>query len=227
MYTLGGANYVQVNSNNCNPDPKWDEPYPTGCGSIVAYPFGYSFTLIVTFIVAQLLVAVVLEAFSDSTEEDDEDANRALDSAALERFANTWVNFDPDCTMFMSTAQLRAFLLALPPPMGLGGLAVITNEEVNKFILALRLPTFMGRFVHFSDVSLACARRVLAESMAQRGLAFAETPNSHALAKRWEKLRGGAVTLQSDFGTEHYLAAESIVAAFRVFRFRRELALQS
>lgn len=111
--------------------------------------------------------------------------------------------------------------------MGLGGLLVVTNDEVNRFILGMRLPTFMGRFVHFSDVSLACARRVLAESMAQRGVAFADTPNSHAIAKKWEKLRGGAVTLQSDFGTQHYLAAESIVTAFRVFRFRRELALQS
>ena len=183
--------------------------------------------LLVLFAFLQLLVAVVLEAFSDSSEEGDDDGTNALDSAALERFATTWVNFDPDCTMFMSTAQLRSFLIALPPPMGLGGLDDFSSDEVNKFILALRLPTFMGRFVHFADVSLACARRVLSESMAQRGLAFLETPNSHAVAKRWEKLRGGATTLQSDFGTQHYLAAESIVTAFRVFRFRRALALQS
>jgi hypothetical protein len=89
----------------------------------------------------------------------------------------------------------------------------------------MRLPTFIGRFVHFSDVSLACARRVLMDSMAQRGQAFSETPNSHAIAKRWEKLRGQAITLQSDFGAEHYLAAEGIRTAFRVFRFRRNLAL--
>jgi hypothetical protein len=112
-------------------------------------------------------------------------------------------------------------------PLGLGGLMVVSNDDINKFILAMRLPTFLGRFVHFSDVSLACARRVLAESQAQRGLAFSETPNSHAVAKKWEKLRGGAVTLQSDFSTQHYLAAESIAVAFRVFRFRRALALQA
>lgn len=165
----------------------------------------------------------MLEAFSDSAEDEDD----TIDGDTLERFASTWVDFDPDCTMFLSTTQLRAFLLALPPPMGLGGLAVVSNDEVNRFILAMRLPTFMGRFVHFSDVSLACARRVLAESMAQRGVAFFDTPNTHAVAKRWEKLRGGAITLQSDFGTQHYLAAESIATAFRVFRFRRALALQS
>jgi len=166
----------------------------------------------------------VLEAFSDSVEDDEEGG---IDNADLERFSTTWVDFDPECTMFMSTAQLRAFLLALPPPLGLGGLMVVSNDDINKFILAMRLPTFLGRFVHFSDVSLACARRVLAESQAQRGLAFSETPNSHAVAKKWEKLRGGAVTLQSDFSTQHYLAAESIAVAFRVFRFRRALALQA
>lgn len=65
------------------------------------------------------------------------------------------------------------------------------------------------------------------DSMVHRGQVFAETPNTHAIAKRWEKLRGQAVTLQSDFGAEHYVAAEEIRAAFRVFRFRRNLALQS
>ena len=105
--------------------------------------------------------------------------------------------------------------------MGLGGLAVVTNDEVNRFILAMRLPTFLGRFVHFSDVSLACARRVLAESMAQRGVTFSETPNTHAVAKRWEKLRGGAVTLQSDFGTQHYLGKCEIDERYgKIFRFR-------
>jgi hypothetical protein len=91
----------------------------------------------------------------------------------------------------------------------------------------MRLPTVLGRFVHFSDVSLSCARRVLKESLAQRGQVFADTPNSHAVAKRWEKLRGQAATLQSDFGAEHYVAAEEIRSAFRVFRFRRNIALQA
>jgi len=79
--------------------------------------------------------------------------------------------------------------------------------------------------VHFNDVALACARRVIAAAVAERGGNFEEIPNTHAIAKRWEKLRGAAVTRQTDWGIQHFVAAETHFATFRVFKFRRELAL--
>lgn len=90
---------------------------------------------------------------------------------------------------------------------------------------SLRLPTYAGNYVHFSDVALACARRVIAAAIAERGDSFEDIPNTHAIAKRWEKLRGAAVTLQTDWTIQHFVAAEAIASAFRVFRFRRSLAL--
>jgi hypothetical protein len=128
---MSSATYASVNSYPCDPNPPWDERYPTGCGSSIAYAYGYSYTVLVTFIVLQLLVAVVLEAFSDAAEDD---AEGKLDSDALQRFTDTWVKFDKDCTMFISTAQLPDFMRALPPPMGVGGLAVVSKEEVNQLI---------------------------------------------------------------------------------------------
>jgi len=80
--------------------------------------------------------------------------------------------------------------------------------------------------VHFSDVALACARRVIASAVAERGEAFEELPNTHGIAKRWEKLRGAAVTLQTDWSIQHFVAAETIWSTFRVFKLRRALALQ-
>jgi hypothetical protein len=53
---------------DCNPSPEWDTPYPNGCGSSFATIYLYSFILINTFTVVQLLIAVVLEAFSDITD---------------------------------------------------------------------------------------------------------------------------------------------------------------
>ncbi|RYE84179.1 MAG: ion transporter, partial [Methanosarcinales archaeon] len=52
-------------STDCNDNPTWDEPEPTGCGSPFSYIYFSSFVLINVFTVVQLLIAVVLEAFSD------------------------------------------------------------------------------------------------------------------------------------------------------------------
>jgi hypothetical protein len=96
---------------------------------------------------------------------------------------------------------------------------------VPDFAASLKLPTYAGNFVHFSDVALACARRVIAAAVADRGENFEDIPNTHGITKRWEKLRGAAVTLQTDWSIQHFVAAEKIFSTFRVFKFRRALAL--
>lgn len=52
-------------SDGCNPDPPWNEEFPTGCGSSFALTYFYTYIIINAFTVVQLLIAVVLEAFSD------------------------------------------------------------------------------------------------------------------------------------------------------------------
>lgn len=64
--------------------------------------------------------------------QDDEDSK--LNSDALQRFTETWEKFDKDVTMFISTAQLPSFMRELPPPLGLGGMAVVSKEEMNALI---------------------------------------------------------------------------------------------
>lgn len=62
-----------------------------------------------------------------------EDSAR-LSREELEKFAVTWVQFDPECTLFMSTAKLRAFLAVLPPPMGFGVAYAASQEEMTQLI---------------------------------------------------------------------------------------------
>lgn len=110
----------------------------------------------------------------------------------------------------------------------MGTCQIVTMWPARSAVFAaasLRLPTYAGNFVHFNDVSLACARRVIAAAIAERGLAFDEVPNTHGIARRWEKLRGAAVALQTDHSIQHFVAAEAIASTFRVFRLRRALAV--
>lgn len=74
-------------------------------------------------------------------------------------------------------------------------------------------------------MALACARRVISAAVAERGGNFEDIPNTHGIAKRWEKLRGAAVTRQTDWSIQHFVAAETIFSTFRVFKLRRSLAL--
>jgi hypothetical protein len=57
--------YDIVNTPGCDPNPRWNDPFPVGCGTNFAFLYFYSYIIINTFTVVQLLIAVVLEAFSD------------------------------------------------------------------------------------------------------------------------------------------------------------------
>jgi hypothetical protein len=43
---------------------RWSDPEPSGCGTGLAYVFFISFTLIVSFVMLNVFVAVVLEQFA-------------------------------------------------------------------------------------------------------------------------------------------------------------------
>ena len=89
-------------------------PLP-GCGqpgwSALYFPL---FTLLVTFIMLNLFVAVILEGFDQTVEGDD------LSKEQFVLFADVWQEFDPDATTFICVADLPKLLIKLPKPMGLG-----------------------------------------------------------------------------------------------------------
>lgn len=140
---------------------------PSTCCAPAAYPYFISFIVINVFAVVQLLVAVVLEAFAEvidvrgfvrargvsdcccacslsqtalivlgcpSMQSDEQ----RLGKDEMDAFAAAWVTLDPDCTLYMSAAGLRDFLVRLPPPMGLGALTKASPDEVKSFISECR-----------------------------------------------------------------------------------------
>ena len=100
------------------------------CGEMSIYLYFYSFTLIVSFVIFNLFVGVVLEAFENSEE------GEILNPEDLEHFTNIWADFDPDATWYISINDLQKFVLSLEPPLGFRGLVEeengVDNEEINR-----------------------------------------------------------------------------------------------
>jgi voltage-dependent calcium channel L type alpha-1D len=65
----------------------------SGCGAgISVYVYFYSFTLLVSFVILNLFVGIVLEAFENSNGGD------ILSSHDMDHFTSCWVDFDPSAT---------------------------------------------------------------------------------------------------------------------------------
>lgn len=106
-----------------DPDSPWCDGLSTefngdctelnGCGGTISmYFYFYSFTLIVSFVVFNLFVAVVLEAFDNHKE------GEILSPSDLEEFTSVWADFDQEATWYMNTSDLKKFVRALNPPLG-------------------------------------------------------------------------------------------------------------
>ena len=215
--------YEFANSNDCDPnlaDRPWSEKYYmcgysdaetcepiTGCGSGSAYVYFMSFTLLVTFVFLNLFIAVILEGFGDT--DDDE---MMLSEADFRDFVTMWEKYDPDADCMMKTTDLVSFIQELREPMGFGVEFVASRAQIEKRIAMLRLPIYSGNQVHFKDVCQALACRVFAERAAEKGEEF-EPPN-HKINREWKKKFQPKNPLLG-FSIDYYYAALSIQVGFR------------
>eukprot|EP00743_Colponemidia_sp_Colp-15_P005327 GILK01005729.1.p1 GENE.GILK01005729.1~~GILK01005729.1.p1 ORF type:complete len:1755 (-),score=280.80 GILK01005729.1:102-5366(-) len=128
-----------------------------GCGSYVAIPFFFSYTILVTFVMFNLFVAVVIEAFAD--EKADEESNTIARS--VQCFINEWSKVDKYGTRFISPFTLALVLKKVPPPLGFKprkGETALTTSPILKIISNFNLPLYNHQ-LHFKDVCQALAER--------------------------------------------------------------------
>ncbi|KAL4124998.1 hypothetical protein PRIC2_008589 [Phytophthora ramorum] len=151
-----------------------------GCGSPVAFVYLYSFTLLVTFILLNIFIAVILEGFAK--EKDREDG--VLLPQHYEAFAEKWSIFDPEATGFLDWHILPSFLATLEPPMGLGSTFKPSSKDVQDFVAYLDIPIFCGNKVFFNDLARRIGKFVIDELSGQQLEAL---PKSLNLEKRWHK----------------------------------------
>lgn len=218
--------YDLANERDCDPDlmeRPWEDKANmcgfsndedcvrlTGCGAPHAFPFFISFTLFVTFVFLNLFIAVILEGFGESGEEE----SMRLSEEHFRAFADKWSEFDPKATCFIKTAQLFPFMQTLDEPMGFGEDYVASAEQLQGRIARLGLPIYEGNRVHFKDVASALAQRLFEESAA--------IPENHKINKEWSK-KYPPSRLKVGFDVQNYYAARSIQNGYHAFKFRRSI----
>eukprot|EP00644_Phytophthora_capsici_P015516 jgi/Phyca11/127505/e_gw1.70.128.1 len=140
------------NSDSCVP--------LNGCGNPIAYVFFCSFTLLGTYVMLNVTVAVILESFSVSNE----DEEPIFDPELLSEFQNKWALVDPKAKGFVQVAKLTTIFAILKPPL-VNVAAVQDRKAILNYLCSLQLPMYEGETVYFTDTLLAVAREMVKEAV--------------------------------------------------------------
>ena len=156
-----------------------------GCGGAaipgleteMTYLYFYSFTLMVTFVMMNLFVGVVMDAFEANEEGD------ILGPEDLDTFTATWADFDPDATNFITVNDLKQFIDDLPPPMGFGKEYHASDAELNKTMRETGLwdiSVDKNDKVQIVQVAICMAKRLV---VAKQGDSFMDLGDDHPIQK--------------------------------------------
>ena len=123
----------------CDPHPA--DGSPSDCGSWLALPFFISFLVIGTFVMLNLVVAVILENFTSLG-----NVNPDLVSTDdITDFKEAWAKYDPDANGQIPAKVLPELVLALAPPLGISGTKEGTSaSKAYRFCLSLGLTQDKG-----------------------------------------------------------------------------------
>ncbi|XP_042204475.1 sodium channel protein para-like isoform X10 [Homarus americanus] len=130
-----------VNEKECKP-PDPEIGYPGNCGSQaigIAYLLGY---LVISFlIVINMYIAVILENYSQATE----DVEEGLTDDDYDMYYEIWQQFDPKGTQYIEFHTLSDFLDVLEAPLQI--------HKPNKYkIVSMDIPICKGDLVYCVDV---------------------------------------------------------------------------
>ena len=157
------------------------------CGSSAAVAFFVSFQFLGSFVLLNLVVAVILENFTSLGRVNPD----LVSSTDIANFREAWADFDPDANQLIPADQLPELLVRIPPPLGPKEEGV-SDEEARKravrHCLRLDLTEYDGE-VQFQDVLDALVNNNYKNGL-RAGLPGAETgPDEvkelvHARARR-------------------------------------------
>ncbi|XP_053952366.1 sodium channel protein para isoform X17 [Anastrepha ludens] len=130
-----------INEENCDP-PDNDKGYPGNCGSAtVGITFLLSYLVISFLIVINMYIAVILENYSQATE----DVQEGLTDDDYDMYYEIWQQFDPEGTQYIRYDQLSEFLDVLEPPLQI--------HKPNKYkIISMDIPICRGDMMYCVDI---------------------------------------------------------------------------
>ena len=124
-----------------------DESLTRGeCGTWLAVPFFVSYTIVTSFVVLKMIVALIIDNFVISLKQD----GSRIQHRHTEAFVRAWGEHDPYGTGQMSLAHLFDVIQSLPPPLGLDPAHFPNNKvrdvDLSRFILSLGLVAHMPSY---------------------------------------------------------------------------------
>ncbi|XP_039291754.1 sodium channel protein para isoform X2 [Nilaparvata lugens] len=130
-----------INEDDCDlPNPEMGSP--GNCGSsTVGITFLLSYLVISFLIVINMYIAVILENYSQATE----DVQEGLTDDDYDMYYEIWQQFDPDGTQYIRYDQLSEFLDVLEPPLQI--------HKPNKYkIVSMDIPICKGDLMFCVDI---------------------------------------------------------------------------
>ena len=211
---------IMVNTSDCvmfpkyNPDAPWcltDEDYPTcteinGCGAdFSAFIYFYSFTLLISFVIMNLFVGIVLEAFENGNEGD------ILSPDDMNHFTQCWAEFDPTATWHIKAADMKRLLIRLGPPLGVEGRDLREVDKMMKDESLKELPVNGKGEVNIVHVATHLAKRL---TKMKQGDEFQELTDDHPIQLRMASTREEGLQTLNEVNTERAKKKLRILRAF-------------
>merc|ERR1719421_666650 len=123
----------------CDPNPA--DGSPSDCGSPIALPYFISYCVIGTFVMLNLVVAVILENFTSLG-----NVNPDLVSTNdIIEFKEVWGKYDPDADGMIPAKDLPKLVIDLPPPLGVRGTRNESESKAFRMCLSLGLTQKNGQ----------------------------------------------------------------------------------
>ena len=147
--------YDTMNMENC--DSSQQCAIGTCCGTYGASLYFVSFVAFSSFVVLNLLIAVVLDNYSMSQQEA---KSQLVSPSDVKDFRRIWKLFDPELTGFVQTSDVHNIVCLVPPPLGLKGQRT-TDLALLQFMKSLNVHEGSAKFVHYVDVLQALSARAM------------------------------------------------------------------
>eukprot|EP00041_Stephanoeca_diplocostata_P038149 m.1480953 g.1480953 ORF g.1480953 m.1480953 type:complete len:1704 (+) comp25172_c0_seq1:294-5405(+) len=125
----------------------WKEPN----GTVVSVIYFCTFTLICTFLIINLFVAVIMDNFEYLTLDES-----VLGAQHLNLFIDVWQKYDPAGTKCVSHHNLPDLLRELDPPLGVGDHC--SDQAVSQYLLRMNIPVASDGTVDFNATMLSIVR---------------------------------------------------------------------
>ncbi|XP_045539714.1 muscle calcium channel subunit alpha-1-like isoform X2 [Papilio machaon] len=124
------------------------------CGTILAFPYFISFSLLCTFLIINLFVAVIMDNFDYLTRD-----WSILGPHHLDEFVRLWSEYDPDAKGRIKHLDVVTLLRKISPPLGFGKLC--PHRTACKRLVSMNMPLNSDGTVNFNATLFAVVRTQL------------------------------------------------------------------